>query len=645
MARNARADDADTSVKRGAGSMLLRGIVVNELGDPVAGAVLETVGYRLDAPIRITTNDRGAFVKRVPADNEYYGEPMLITGPDGQRTSFVSGYQYHPSDVKPFRIVIRPKQKTSVQVVDTDGRPVADADVRLIANHHELTHLRTDHDGTAELSYPSDAEVDWIVAHRDGKGMDYYENYDAFPSTERLQVPENITMTLQGAVDVTVKVEDSKGAPLSGIRVHPWTIHIKDKLSYVNLSGVGRFQSNNAGECKFNWFPANLLGSVTFLGHSDDYYCPGNPSYVASSPESSQLTMTMFRNSIVRGNVRYADGSPAVGIRMQGEGRGDTNHYFRDHCSTDENGNYEIKIYPDQTTILAITDQNFAAESKTDILLPEGKDIDDVDFTLSSGTLVTGVVTMGADQQPVQNQTATLIQNAAGDANLVRWNETDETGRYHFRVGPGTYTLRLVDGPSHEIVVKDEPELIVNQHLDRLPRGNLDGRVVDAAGEPVAGAVIMGESTNAPGHAGFSTTSGDEGTFATERWMDRISVHAFDIQSNQVGHQLIEPDDKNLTIELQPGGKIVGTLLKADGTPIKSRRVVLNQSPLKTFPAQNGKSIRRFAMTDEMGQYEFHAVPINVPHTLYIVSPRDENPEQLDVTIDESNVAEIKTKL
>jgi hypothetical protein len=51
-----------------------------------------------------------------------------------------------------------------------------------------------------------------------------------------------------------------------------------------------------------------------------------------------------------------------------------------------------------------------------------------------------------ADGRAQADATVTLVQTAqlaaaAKNPGLVRWARTDAEGRYHFRIGPGTYEL------------------------------------------------------------------------------------------------------------------------------------------------------------------------------------------------------------
>ena len=123
-----------------------------------------------------------------------------------------------------------------------------------------IVSCQTDNKGQATLHLTADARVDWITARHDAYGYDYYENYDSFPISERLKLPQELTLTLNGGSNAEVKVVDSKDKPIAGVDIIPSTIRKKGKLSYVNAGGGVISDAN--GVARFPWIPADLDGRV-----------------------------------------------------------------------------------------------------------------------------------------------------------------------------------------------------------------------------------------------------------------------------------------------------------------------------------------------------------------------------------------------
>src|SRR5262249_39718327 len=184
------------------------------------------------------------------------------------------------------------------------------------------------------------------------------------------------------------------------------------------------------------------------------------------------LEMQLLRATKISGMVRTADGKPAAGIVLQAEGRGDTNHYFRDLARTNADGAFEFRAYPEQSYLVAVLDENWAATSGTVAQLPEDKPVSGLELRLSRGTVLRGTATT-ADGRVQANATVTLVQSAQLPApakmpELVRWARTDSEGRYQFRIGPGTYELF---NPAHNVriplTIKLEPEVVHDFRADK----------------------------------------------------------------------------------------------------------------------------------------------------------------------------------
>ena len=226
---------------------------------------------------------------------------------------------------------------------------------------------------------------------------------------------------------------------------------------------------------------------------------------------------------------------------------------------------------------------------------------------MSEGTLIRGSITLGEDQLPAVGDTVTLIQSARR-SELVREGITDASGNYRFRVGPGTYELRLPHqqaAPSINVTVKDEEALVFNGHADRKDRVNLTGLVTDEAGMPLANCTVYGESIAAPGHAGFRAKTDAEGKFSSERWSDRMVVYAIHSDKVLAGFAEISEDSTEIAVKLAPATSVSGIVRTKNGEPVINVRVVLNVGlPLVELAA----SLNLHATTDEHGAYLFNGI-------------------------------------
>jgi hypothetical protein len=418
-----------------------------------------------------------------------------------------------------------------------------------------------------------------------GMGFDYFENYRSWPGTIVNMLPGDVALVLNGARTVRIQATDSGGKPLPGITLRPWTIHKTGKIAYANLAAsefLKDFSSraDQQGVATFDWIPKDLKDPITFLCSSLDYHLPEPPNFDPSGGEAP-LTARLLKNMKVRGRITFPDGKPAAGILVQAEGRGATAHYCRTLARSRADGSYALFLYAEQSHIMAVTDDDWAAPAHVGVTVREGESAKNLDFRLVKGTLIYGDVTVGPKEKPAAKQTITLIQQGPGKPGfpteqLVRWASSDKAGRYRIRVGPGTYQIWAPETNHETITVQNQPKLEMNFHVARLPRGPLTGTVLakDIYGRTVAKAIIQGESIGLTNHAGLQAVADSRGRFQTVRWHDRMHLYASDPQGTLAVFMTIDEEEDDIKFVITPAGKIRGRLVDAQGKPQEGVRMI-----------------------------------------------------------------------
>ncbi len=607
----ARENRERESNEKGLATMLIRGLVVDEQGAPVPGATITTLPM-YDQPIHSTiSKSNGAFLLRFPAEG-FVAESFMVQDVKGARASFVNRVNYTTDREEAFKIIVRPWRFTKVRVVNAANQPIESASVSMVAApFEEICVGETDSMGQVTLRFPADAKVNWIVGFKDGEGLDYYENYQDPRMTERLQVPDEIDLKLDGAVTVSVTALDSARRPVANVPIGHSAIYRGDKLNGIRIAGRA-WKADENGRYEFKWIPKNPKRSVQFFFHDPKYFILENPKYDPRLPARRDLTATLYKVGTIRGRVVHTDESPAVGIRIKGEGRSATSHHFRGETSTRADGTYEINEYPDQTTILAIADDELAAPSVLDLWLREGEVKENVNFRLGAGTLLTGTIPKGPDKQSARRQIATLVQKGNGKAELVRWFEIDSYGRYRFRVGPGNYWLLLPDAKTISLAIRDEQELVIDDHMvEPIVRSPISGLVLDHESMPITGAELMGESASEGGQRSFRATSDANGKYTSERWNYDLSVYAFHSKLGLAGYQVVPIDQPAANIILSPAASISSSVVDSNGKPMANETIYL-----VIHPPTPGAVATRSTTTNERGQFEFAAVQIGLNLTL-----------------------------
>jgi beta-lactamase regulating signal transducer with metallopeptidase domain len=594
----------------------IEGVVVDEVGKPVAGAVVSPLRlHARSAEVAVHSATDGSF--RLPLDGASARyQTIRAMADEGKRQGIFEFHDTVLGSVATARIVLKPSVTINVRVTDGKKAPVAKATVGVVALYSVMASAETDSRGLASLRLPADAKVNQVVALKSGVGFDYFENYSSWPGSVVGKLPAQVALTLDGAQSITVKATDSRGFAMEGVDFVPWTVQKKGRLAYVNIGGALKSmmaQTDGNGIAVFDYMPHDLNQSVTALQLNDAYSLPDAPYFDPAKPATS-LVAKLFKNVPISGKVTLPNSKPAAGILLQVEGRGNTNHYFRNVVRTKADGTYSLLVYPNQSYLIAVTDDQWAAPSIQGGVVREDEPRDDLNFRLNKGTLIQGKVTLGRGKKPAANQTITLLEQGAAIARdvggnwaqreeLVRWATTDKDGRYSIRAGPGEYKFYHLGDKQENLTVKDEQTIERNFHADRLPRGLLKGEVLARAvdGKPVPGAIVKSDSIDGYGHVGFEVVTDEKGHFETERWRDKEYVYARSPEGTLATIVTIGEDDEETKILLGEAAILKGRLVDKAGKPVASMRIGYN---LVIGPKEKPLAVARlYTEADKEGRF------------------------------------------
>jgi RNA polymerase sigma factor (sigma-70 family) len=612
---------------------IVTGTVVDEAGKSVAGATVTAPNHPKSRPT--TSAADGSF--RLPLGSppqEWLHATLFVHGQDG-RLGAASISQRKP---EPVRVVLKPAHELTVRVTDGGGKPVAGAEVHFLAYMSPFVAGRTDTGGNWTTRVPAGTTV-WAVHARKAKlGFDY-----AVPGSRGSQepprpLPDKLALTLDGARTLRVKTVDRDGKAIPGVKVGPWYIQKTGREEDINLSGTTAFWPSTGadGMVLFDWFPEQIGRGLPIITRSDDFYAPDWNSLKQDKP-SQEMTITMLPLEALSGRVTHADGRPAAGIRVAASGQGAGNYPFRGSARTGADGRYALKVFSEQAYVVAVTDDRWAAPYRSDIVVRAGKAVGGVDFVLGQATRLYGRVTLGTDDRPAPEIHVRLaIDKGHIPPELRREGDsiyhgvgmsfsavTDKDGRFEFYVGPGEYRLYgpiRTEPVSIAIPALNPPAALVRDF--RMPRpemGTLAGQVIDAAGNPVAGAVLNGDYASS--HArGFPQVKTDaEGRFKVERSLDPLVLHAKTADGTRAGMARVSSEAPEARVVVGPVASASGRLLDLEGQPLLQKDLLYGirvyhgeteQSPFRD--CHGGK-----AVTDAKGQFTLAGL---VPGETYHVS-------------------------
>jgi RNA polymerase sigma factor (sigma-70 family) len=568
----------------------IKGIVVDESGKPVAGARVAPLWFR---PQSVISGADGTFV--VAHEDPRRSNQAVIATADGGARQGIFRY-FGPAGVKGprtlARVVLRPAQVVTVTVVDKGGAPVQDAAVFVLDVVLPVAEARTDARGIARLRVSTDAWIQWIVGAKPGVGFDYFENYRGVPAFPWNPPPRSARLVLDGVRTVRVRAVDSAGRPVPGVEMYPVQIQKKGKLRSVNLSPLSIDPRTDAkGVATFDWLPADLLYGTSFFTASLSHGLLEWPTLVVNKPET-ELTARVVRATRVSGKVTRPDGSAAAGIRVEANGVGGSQiPVASGRAWTAADGSYEMFLAPEQSYTIAVVDAEWAAQSKSGVVIREDVPQSGLDLTLERGSVIHGRVTAGPGSRPSPGHTVTLTEERGPAVppgtfkhqppnpvfnHFERICDTDEDGRYAFRVAPGGYRLTKPwlrgDQPARDdLTVLAGRDLERDFHLARDDRPWKTLRVVvrtkDAGGPPIAGAIMVLqpiEFREVPAQG----SADDQGRFELPRLPGKLIIYARSPAGDYAGYAVIGGDhDGEVTLVAQPAATARGRVVDEDGKP------------------------------------------------------------------------------
>lgn len=482
---------------------ILSGTTLDREGKPVADVEVGDAEGRLP---RVHSDARGRFSLPLGGASFRYAHVMARTAGD----ALMGVWGCDDSEQRTVRlhediqVIMKPSLTVKVQVVDATDKAVSKARVVAMEANDLVMAGETDAMGQGLLRIPQDSRVSYFVAVKAGVGLDYFENAASRKWRDVKPLPAEVTLKLDGVATLKVNAVDSGGKGVAGVEFFPWYLKKPGRLTAVNVSSLsrplqtGRVTDAN-GVATFDCLPGKLNEPVPLLctdkawyQPTDAVWSPQEASNEKSEPES--LTTKLLRCAVARGVVLHGDGQPAAGILLQAEGRGNTSNYCRVTARTHQDGSFEFQLYPEQSYLIAVTDEGWAAPSISGLIMHEGTQRTDLFVPLGKGTLVSGTVFHKGTGKPLAKTTVTLIEHGAkidkkalagnralsnGSEALVRWTSTDKDGRYTIRVGRGYYDCKCSSLPGRRAAADRHGR---GTNRQGLPRGTARMRSQSASG-------------------------------------------------------------------------------------------------------------------------------------------------------------------
>ena len=479
-------------------------------------------------------------------------------------------------------LVMKPGARAAGRVVDAEGRPLPGVEIRAgetpeggggrffsisfgegDASRPDAT---TDADGVFALADLKPGRYD-VTAKRRGFATKTVPGLEIAAAAAPVDLG---TITLEPAARIEGTVTAPGGAPVEGVEVRalpggpfpvlPGMRPPGDPDATTGSDGWFAIEDKRAGE------------KVDLMFWRTGYVTERRPGIEAGT--APPLEIELRPSSHVSGTV-VAGGKPLAGARVMllrsvagGSGMGAFVMFAGgDWAEADDTGRFEFEsVEPGKISLQASAD-GYQEKKLDEIEVPAGEDVEGLQLALEPGAVLEGTVLL-ADGRPAIG--ARVAPVGSGDRRGPSFTPSAATSD-----GDGRYRLEgLKSGPAsvaatHGDYGRAVKDLELRPGANRLdltfPGGQtVSGRVVDAGGAPIAGALVEVQSAGQR-WGGNEARTGPDGSFAVEDVQDG----SYELAATRQGFAPSVDGPKievkgapvsGIVITLTPGGVLAGTL-------------------------------------------------------------------------------------
>lgn len=512
-------------------------------------------------------------------------------------------------------------------VIDAQDRPIGGASVRLFDAGSDgapapIATASTDADGGFHFA-------DRVFRARYPRATLYVISPGHAIGGTTVSLPPSgpLLIRLRGTTTLRGRVSGERVGPIEGARVSiasilddqgqgPGMLLVPDP----QLDGVATVTQRD-GSFELTGLPrgqsVNVLIEAT--GHATGY----RPLALSGTERSGPLEIVLRTGALIRGRVRFADGTPVIGAQVCAQACDDHQSAESSWGETlsDERGEYALEglaagpwnVFVD---LQDAAEREWTCAARDHIELPAGAAPTTVDFTLVRGALLNIAVVDELSGGGIPQVWIGIVCSARPRSGpAVQGLVTDADGRASARVPPGLTRVYLGDVPGYQVVATGE-EFDAREGDSRELRfalapvlSELRGSVLGPDGAPIAGARVY--STAIGMRDGAETSTAADGTFTLVLPTGSgglVRAEAFGLgMPRAIQAQAGAP----VTLVLQPTPTfgIAGRVLWSNGLPVGGAQVDLYESAIHgdaNRPAAKARATR----TDAEGRYSFaHAWP------------------------------------
>ncbi|HEX4056370.1 MAG TPA: carboxypeptidase regulatory-like domain-containing protein [Tepidisphaeraceae bacterium] len=456
-----------------------------------------------------------------------------------------------------------------------------------------LPTTRTDDSGVFRFPHNKPGRAEFIAA-ADGFGASSAQGNGSAPIQIHLRLRTDLTVTFHTADD----------KPAVHLRVSLRQIYLPMRITDVALQNFSIPEHYSSpwsaitdanGVCTLPGLPQ---GGNARLDIDDPRYAPlakNEPLYLSASPQTHAGPIKLQLAAAISGKITYGSTTrPAAGILVHAQ----SNDAEYGAAVTDATGSYSIRrLRPDQYTVLPELrlglEKTWTIRACATVAIAAGENKTGVDFNLIPGSILSGRVLAADDSMPVPG-VELGIYNAAHPRNTgaVQSVTTDANGAFSVHVPPGQQTIYIMsDTPADgfgrptddekNVTIAENGQATIEFRLPRAFMSPIKGKVVDPAGNPVAGASVFAYSDQPPmAYNRNAITTNADGTFQTQpvqrsakvelraKFQDMATPKSIIVNRAAIGEVVVQLQKNALA-------SLTGRVVDAKGQPLKNAQIEL----------------------------------------------------------------------
>lgn len=626
-----------------------RGIVVDEAGKPVPGAVVEVVenrshdllGAHVDAPeptpnrFKPQTADAEGRFAIVEPENSWSGGLNLRATAPGRVPKESQGYVFAQRGQE-VRLRLVAGVLVSIEVVDAErGAPVAGAVVEVhsgggyvLYGSEPIEQTPSDARGRAQLTV-APGQVSF-VARAPGKGVAVARDIDLTLSTHDLR----LALRAAGSVEGTVLLPD--GRPAVGAQV--LMLRYPSERRYTTSDAAGRIRFDDVpsddpqaveseGQRVLVFLTTADSGRFSSQGFSADPPPPGGVRTV-------RLQLAEKRTLV--GTLRRPDGTPAVGVTWSyGLETGSvewgwTAQHWNSGKPTGPEGQFRLADLPPGRVLLAFGNADQMNPSAS-VLVPVDADPAPLDVILEDEPRRVSVLVLDTDGRPVPDAQLRLVGPNVGGRSPSATTSRDGTAQLALRglppwevvAEPARLAPAFAAVPANSRSDPAKPDVVV-----RLGGGVLEGRVLHLDGRPAVAQLHLA----LPGRTGLRSIEstgriGSRSSTADGRFQfPGVSQGAYGLRSASMGLRVVEEGAEfragqgAIEIHVATAAEAIALTLAVEVVDATDGRGLTTGVLLEARPAAGGSAI---SFTPDVSAGMFTAARLAQPGTWTVRASRD----------------------